>query len=266
MRAFGFALVALVMICVLALPASAVLRNAGEQIQPVMQDNHITIPTDRDAVRVLYCPSEADDPGYRALVVAALPAGSVVDYYDARNGTPDATLLSTYNAVHTWANYAYNNNVLMGDNLADFIDADATHRVVLGAFCTYCFGNFLSGRIMTAAYCPVYSPSCSNHFSTAYWAGDDADKCDYLGVTSWGAFYRDYLSLQGAGIRWGTFTDGEIADAVGPNEAVHYVNGSGGAPILVDNGVAIVVANACYPCGGTPVLESTWGAVKALYR
>jgi len=260
MRTFVLLLVALL---VVAVPASATLRNVGPQVPGTFQGHQLTPVSPYTAVRVLYCPSEADDPAYRAGIAAALPAGSVVDYFDARNATPDATLLSTYNAVHTWANYAYFNNVAMGDALADFVDAGG--RVVLGAFVTYCMGNSLSGRIMTSAYCGAYSPSCSNHFTTAYWSGDDADKCDFSGVSSWGAMYRDYLALQGAGIRWGTFSDGEIADAVGPGEAVHLVNGSGGSPIMVDGNIEIVVANACYCNLVIPTKDTTWGQIKSLY-
>jgi len=253
----------LLVVLVVALPASAALRNVGPQVPWTFQGHQLTPASPLTAVRVLYAPSEADDPAYRAGVAASLPAGSVVDYYDARNGTPDATLLSTYNAVHTWANYAYFSATGMGDALADFVDGGG--RVVLGAFCTYCSGNSLQGRIMTSAYCGVNSPSCSNHFTQDGWRGDDADKCDYAGVTAWSALYRDYLSVQGSGIVWGRFNDNEIADAVGPGEAVHYVNGSGGSPIMVDPAVELVVANATHCPDGIPTKDTTWGMIKSLY-
>jgi len=250
---------------VVAQPAMAVLRNVGPQVPAVFHGHSLTPVSPATAVRVLYAPSEADDPAYRSLIVAALPAGSVVDYYDARNGTPDASLLATYNAVHVWANYAFLSPEQFGDRLADYVDQGGT--VVLGAFCTYCMGNDLRGRIMTPEYCPVSSPTCSNHFATDSWSGDDASQCDYYGVTGWSAMYRDYLTLQSGGFRWGTFRDGEIADAVTWTQSVHYVNGSGGSPILVDNAIAAVVANASY-CRdiGVPTVETTWGMVKALYR
>lgn len=264
MKTLGCVL-AVLLVLAIAMPAAAALRNAGDQVPMVPGQNILTPVGARTPVRVLYAPSEADDPAYRAMVAAALPAGSVVDYFDANTSTPSATLLATYDAVHTWANYAYNNNVLFGDNLADFVDAGG--RVVLGAFVTYCYGNFLSGRIMTPAYCGANSPSCSNHVSTAYWAGDAADMCDYNDVTSWGAQDRDYLAVQGSGVVWGHFTDNELADVVGPGEGVHLVNGSGGAPIMSDAAIAVVVANACW-CSNdpVPVEESTWGMVKKHYR
>ena len=163
-----------------------------------------------------------------------------------------------------------------GNNLATYVDNGGW--VVLGALCTYCSGNCLRGTIMTAAYCPVYSPSLSNHFSPAGWSGDDADACEYWGLApGWQAYYRDYLALQGAGLRRGTFTDGEIACAVGPGNTVYYVNGSGGSPILWDPNIEQVVANVCDYCFTSippwepppppvPTVERSWGSVKGLYR
>ena len=40
--------------------------------------------------------------------------------------------------------------------------SDAGGKVILGAFCTYRSGNYLAGRIMTPAYCPVTSPAGNN--------------------------------------------------------------------------------------------------------
>jgi len=267
MKSVVKALALLAVVGIVAMPASAAtLRNAGAQTAAVFHGNILTPPSQLNGTGCLYAPSEADDPAYRAGIAAAMTCGSTVDYFDARYGTPTTSQLGAYAACHTWANYAYLDKVGFGNNLAAFVDAGG--RVVLGAFCTYCSGNCLSGTVMTSAYCPVYSPSMSNHFSPSGWSGDDADKCDFLGATvGFQAFYRDYLALQGTGIRWGTFQDGEICDAVGPGEAVHYVNGSGGSPILWDANIEKVVGNACCCLsGGTPTLETTWGKVKDLYR
>lgn len=241
----------LLVLLVAAQPATAILRNVGPPIPATFQGNHLTAPSSTRQTRVLYAPSEADDPAYRAGIAYYLGTGSVVDYFDARYSTPTTSQLAEYDAVHTWANYAYLDPSGFGDHLADYVDQRGW--VVLGAFCTYCSGNCLRGRIMTSTYCPVYSPAWSNHFSPSGWNGDDADKCDYIGVAAgWQAFYRDYLSLQGTGERRGTFQDGEIACAASGSFSVHYINGSGGAPILWDAAIEQVVANACkcYDIGG----------------
>jgi hypothetical protein len=81
----------------------------------------------------------------------------------------------------TWANYAYYDRVGYGDVLAQYVDGGGL--VVLGAFVTYCFGNSLGGMIMTPAYSPVVSPSCSNHFSDSPYIGDGTT-CIHTGVTA----------------------------------------------------------------------------------
>ena len=60
-------------------------------------------------------------------------------------------------------------------------------NIVLGAFCTYTSGNFLSGNIMDPGYCPVVSPSGTNHFSDATDTGPFGT-CLGTGVTSLTAF------------------------------------------------------------------------------
>ena len=46
----------------------------------------------------------------------------VVDYYDARTGTPSLSYLQGYDVVVTWSNYTYNSAAGMGNVLADYVD------------------------------------------------------------------------------------------------------------------------------------------------
>lgn len=244
--------------------AHASLTNLGPAGEPAFT-GHVLSGAAGPGVRVLYAPSEADDPGYRAALAARLGDGTIVDYYAAHFGTPDPALLAAYDCVMTWANYAYSNSVLFGNNLADFVDQGGS--VVLGAFCAYTAGNYLSGRIMAdPAYCPVRGGF--NHFAFAVWSGDGAAYCAHSGVAFYGATYRDILTLDGTGAYApGHFTDGEISVAHNPALSVTYANGAGGFPI--DGGAPdfdLVVANVCF-CSGPVGSESrTWGAIKELYR
>jgi hypothetical protein len=181
----------------------------------------------------LYGPSEGDDPAMRA-DIDALTGGSS-DYFDTRAATPDVATLSSYDVVVVWANFAFLDNVAYGNNLGQAADNGTT--VILGAFCTYTSGNFLSGDIMTAAYCPVVSPTGSNHFFNSAWSGDNpcgTTAYDGLAGGSLGdRFYRDFLVLQGAGVQCGTDLDAEITlagtNAFGPGgPVVAYFNGAGG--------------------------------------
>jgi hypothetical protein len=236
---------------------ASAMSNLGSSATPVFMGNDIT--PDAGGPRVLYCPSESDDAAYRAALAAQI--GGTCDYFDARFGVPS---LTDYDCAMTWANYAYFDNVAMGNALADFVDADGS--VVLGAFCAYTSGNFLSGRIMTdtARYCPVLGGF--NHFSLAFWDGSDAGCCVHAGITSYGSTYRDFLTLV-AGSICGRYTDGEIANAINtPYGDVVYANGAGGFPLFPSGQDAQRAGNACL-CGGISATESsTWGAVKGLLR
>jgi hypothetical protein len=257
-------LLALCLVGVIALAGigSAVMTNTSGDQPLVSHGNDLSDPSTFTVGSILYAPSESDDPAYRAAISAAA-GGATVDYYDARVGTPTVSLLSLYDCVHTWANYAYSNNVLFGDNLAAYVDAGGS--VVLGVFCTYTIGNFLSGAIMGPAYSPVWSPSGSNHFSYATYAGDGTT-CIHTGVTAYGSTYRDYLATQGAGAVDGHYTDGEIAHAYRPDYAVVYSNGGGGYPLGGTGDWPKLIANACSCAGSTGTEDATWGKVKTLFR
>jgi len=217
---------------------------------PVVSHGNVLTP-DNGGPRVLYAPSERDDPAYRARIAARI--GGTCDYFDARVATPDSALLSQYEGVMTWADYPYLDNVGLGNNLADF--ADRGGQVVLGAFCAYTSGNYLSGRIMTQTqyYCPVTGGQ--NHFSLAEWDGSDPTSCVHSRITSYGSIYRDYLTLVSGAVA-GRFTDGEIANAV--NNAsypfVIYAIGAGGYPLAPTGQDAERVANGfgCGFIGGYP--------------
>lgn len=242
-------------------PSMAVMTNLGVDRTLPTTPTDIT-PGTRGSGRILYAPSEADDAAFRAAVAAI--TGGVVDYYDASAGTPDAALLATYDCVYTWANFAYANNVLFGDRLADFVDAGGS--VVLGVFCTYTSGNFLSGRIMTAGYSPVISPPGANHFSDSAYIGDGVT-CLHTGVSAYSCFYRDYLAPLGGGLVDGHYADGEISGAYRPDYKVLYTNGAGAFPISGAGDWAKLIANACACTGGPTATEkTTWGAIKSMFQ
>ena len=201
-------------------------------------------------IKILYAPSEADDPAYRAAI--GLAAAAQVDYFDTRVATPSVATLLQYDAVYTWVNFAYQNSVGFGDNLASYNDNGG--NVVLGTFCTFTTGNSLNGMIMTPAYCPVDSPMGTNHFSPANYIGDGTT-CIYNGVNLLNCQFRDFLVIQGTGVKDGTYSDNEICHAfrsAAPAGAgtVAYSNGSGAiqlAPTLGPWATAVANCATCVP-------------------
>ncbi len=227
-----------------------VLVNTGEVKSWTFEGHVLTVGAQEGGGGgILYAPSEADDPAYRAAISAAA-GGATVDYFDARASTPSVATMLQYDAVYSWTNFAYADSVTFGDNLAAYNDAGGT--VVLGVFCTFTSGNSMSGTIMTAGYCPVVSPLGSNHFTTSTYNGG-GQTCIYGGVASLSSGFRDILTVQGTGIEDGFYADGEICHAYrggtgGSQGDVVYSNGSGAVQLTSAGPWGTAVGNAA-TCG-----------------
>ena len=268
-------------------PASSgsVLTNVGQIKSFTFQGHVLSVASEGSQaatkglpVKILYAPSDADDPAYRAAI--GLAAAGTVDYFDARVATPSVATLLQYDAVYTWADFAYQDPVGFGNNLASYNDNGG--NVVLGVFCTFTTGNSLGGLIMTPAYCPVDSPNGTNHFQIANYIGNGVT-CIYGGVAILSCSFRDFLVIQGTGVSDGTYSDNEIChayrSAAPPGSGtVAYSNGSGAIQLAPTLGPwATAVAN-CATCvtnpnawtdegsalagvSGDPLLEASGGLV-----
>jgi hypothetical protein len=189
---------------------------------------------------MLYAPTNPDNPAWRAAVAAY--TGQRCDYFDARTGTPSVEMMDEYHCVFTWVNYAYDDNVAMGDNLAAYVDRGG--KVLLGQWCLPTAGIYLSGRIMSTGYIPVTGAS----YSPGSYAGDGVDCVHVLGpVSSYACNYRDQCTLLPGNLSDGTFTDGWLAVAWRPNRGVYYSPGNTGADFTAGD-TAELVGNMC-ACG-----------------
>src|SRR5262245_58761387 len=136
------------------LPSGApVMTNTGQLSTFTFQGHVLSVAgegsqgaTKGAPVKILYAPSEADDPAYRAAISAAA-GGATVDYFDTRVATPSVATMLQYDAVYVWVNFALLDPVGCGNNLASFNDNGG--NVVLGVFCTFTTGNSMGGTIMT---------------------------------------------------------------------------------------------------------------------
>jgi hypothetical protein len=150
------------------------------------------------ATAILYAPSEADNPTFRTALSAC--TGATVDYFDARVGTPDVALLSAYDCVYVWANYAFADNVAYGDNLASYVDGGG--KVILGQWCLPTAGNFLSGAIMETDYCPTTGSAWENGSYNG-----DGTECETDGITTLASDYFDVATLVSGAVSDGTFNN-----------------------------------------------------------
>ncbi len=198
------------------------MTNTGEERLNVFQGHDLTT-LGALAGRILYAPSEPDNPTFRSDVAAC--SGATVDYFDASAGTPDVALLSTYDCVLVWADYPFADQVLFGDNLAAFVDGGG--KVILGQWCLPTAGNYLSGAIMTAAYCPVTATTAQ--FSTVSYNNDGTD-CVHTGVSAYSSNYFDQTTLLGGAFSDGTFNDtaNSLAVAWRADRKVYYSPGNTG--------------------------------------
>jgi hypothetical protein len=209
-----------------SVPEGVQPTNGGKARPVAFTGHHLSSGADSPG-GILYAPSEDDSPAFRAALAAC--TGGVVDYYDARVGTPSAALLSTYDCVLTWADFAYADPALFGDHLAAYVDAGG--KAILGQWCYQSDqSHWLEGLIMTSAYCPVTVDSSYN--SGAY-AGDGAD-CVHLGppsVTAYDTSFLDNCTLVSGAQSDGTFDDGgtpRISVAWRNDRRVYYSAGNTG--------------------------------------
>jgi hypothetical protein len=130
-----------------------------------------------------------------------------IDYLDGRSYTPEVEGLMMYDAVLTYPNYAYQDEVAMGDTLAAYVDVGG--NVVTTTFCWYAMGNDLGGAIMTPNYNPFNSPSGNNHFNWAYLGWNNGVHYMMNGVSSISGYYRDYLQVNPGADTVAKYDDGE---------------------------------------------------------
>ena len=215
------------------------LGAAGAE-RPATPASHAPTP-DRDGdLLMLYAPSEDDNPSFRAALSDA--CGLTVHYFDARSDTPSVELLSTYDCVFTWTNFAYADRFQFGDNLMAYVDEGG--KLIMGQWSNWGFGggSGAASPIVFAEYCPVWVPSYSASGGT--YAGDGS-LCIHGGVEDYYASYRDECILQGEGQQDGSFTDGALAVAYRPDFRVIYSPGNMGMTYGSTGDWAELTCNMC---------------------
>jgi hypothetical protein len=220
------------------------LTNTGSDLPAVFEGHVLSGPA--DVKSILYAPTEDDSPTFRADLAALTDA--VVDYFDPRFETPDAVLLADYDVVMTWVNYAYADSVLMGDNLADFVDSGG--KVILGQWCLPTGGSHIKGAIWGPGYCPVTGSS----YSSGYYVGDGVD-CVHDGVIEYESPYVDDTTLV-SGSSDGTFSSGYLAVAWRDDRKVYYSPGNTGGYFSTGDW-ALLTANMVNCDGGRAPLLVT---------
>jgi len=100
------------------------------------------------------------DPGATSDVMANIagnPHYYSVDVVDCTTTTPTVAQMEEYGCVFTWSNYAYQDPVAFGDNLADYMDFGYGYGVVSCCFAHSSYGGWgIAGRYADDEdYCPL---------------------------------------------------------------------------------------------------------------
>jgi len=185
-----------------------------------------------------------------------------VDATDA-DFVPLSTLMN-YDAVLYFSNSSGSQDpILIGNVLADY--ADSGRRLVLATFSWAEQGsNTLGGRLISDEISPFVAEGGSLY--TPVTMRDHDDTCYFDGVNSVGGYFHDNVGLTTGAVQHATWSDGEplladkgnvVAIDLFPDD--YWGNLSGDYQQLFTNAM-------CCDLGPTPVLVTTWGQVKSLYR
>jgi len=221
-----------------------VMTNMGPAPAHVSKGHVLT--AQRGDGAILYAPTQADNPTFRAEVAAI--TGAPCDYWDSIAATPTLVDLEPYDCVFTWVNSGYENPIAMGDVLADYLEAGG--KVILGQWTEeHTQTNWLQGRIMTD-YAIVDCDMASFDAGVAY--SGDGVMCPHVGVTAYDSDYRDHIAtVIPPALSDGTYTDGYISVVMSPVLPLFYSAGNTGGTFGTGEW-ALLTANMC-ACTTDPV-------------
>ncbi|MCX7020877.1 MAG: hypothetical protein NTW26_01125, partial [bacterium] len=145
------------------------------------------------------------DPGMTSGVmtnIADNPHYYSVDVVDCTTTTPTVAQMEEYGCVYTWSNYAYQDPVAFGNNLADFMDFGSGHGVVSCCFAHSSYGGWgIAGRYADDEdYCPL-TRGGYNYSYTSLGDHDDYNPIMYDVGDIWSIAYWQSVSTE-SGATW----------------------------------------------------------------
>ncbi len=173
--------------------------------RPIPFESLLPASGSKQTYNVLFCIADNDQPGFRG-GLAAYPAISAVDYFDARAEVPALATLLAYDVVVTYPNYAYSDMVATGDTLAAYVRHGGA--VICGGWCWYLWGNYLDGEIMDSLFNP-FTGRGGGHYSDTTLGWYDPTHPIMAGVTAVTEIYRDSLMINPGTTPVATWADGE---------------------------------------------------------
>lgn len=172
--------------------------------------------------------------------------------------------LMNYDAVMYFSNSSGSQDpIAIGNVLADY--ADTGRRLVL---CTFSWAeqgsNTLGGRLITDGISPFVAQGGSLYSQVSMREHDDT--CYFDGVTTITGYFHDNVGLTSGAVQHATWSDNEplLADkgnVVAVDLFPDYTWGNIGGDFM-----QLFTNTMCCNAQPTPVVETTWGQVKSMYR
>jgi subtilisin family serine protease len=199
----------------------------------------------------------ADDASMFISELQAYEDIELVDYYDARNGTPSIDELEPYAAVVLWSNYPLSDPTGMGNVMADYVDNGGT--VIMAQFC-FGSGWGLEGRIMDE-----YSPFSQGPTQYQFRNLGEYDPSDPLmeGVTEVSDLYLASVSMVNNGTLVASWDDGTPFVAYNPDLPVIGINAYVGDDRQFTGDMITIFHNAINAGGGAEVIPQNYKLFKA---
>jgi len=200
----------------------------------------------------------ADNANQFLAELAAFDDIDLVDYYDARTGTPTLEQLADYDAVVVWSNYQFSDPMGMGNVLADY--ADNGGGVILQQF-SFGTGWNLQGRIMNE-YSP-FSPGQIQYNN--YNLGDyDSGNPIMEGVSAVSDMFASAVSIINGGVWVADWDSGLPFVAHNPDLPVVGINGYIGDSRQFTGDMIMLVHNAInFTAGGSQVIPDNYVVYKS---
>lgn len=208
------------------------LLSVKDAVQTTPNSRRLSV-LEGSQVNILYLKSDPfDNPGFREAVSDI--TGGETDYFNARrgNGTiPTVEFMSNYGCVMVHSAGLFEERDLFGDRLANYVDSGGT--VVFGDGFTgggFTTDTGVGGAIMDEEYSPIGIVGAADEISSGIkiYVGDGTTLL-YENVTTFESTINNLdadISLQGDGMRDGSYPDGTLAAAYRPDFRVVYLSGA----------------------------------------
>jgi hypothetical protein len=175
-----------------------------------------------------------------------------IEYYDASRATPSLSYLQRYDAVLVWSNNHFNDSVLLGNRLADYIDLGGA--VVMTQFC-FGSGWSMSGRLMDS-----YSPFAPGavRYATHTLGVHQPGHFLFNDVSNLSDYFTSAVTMQNGGVSVGSWDDSTPCVAYNPTNHIVAINAYCGAARHYDGDMIPLLHNAInFSRGATGVSDLT---------